>query len=262
MMSVTARQVDRHMREVAPFIDWTGTCDTFKAGDPDVELEGIAVSWMSSLANLRGARRRGCNLFITHEPTFYSHMDDDPVFDEDACTKEKRALLAETGMVVYRCHDVWDRFEDVGILDSWAKCLDLTGPVISAETFWRVVAIEPTTVGDLARHVGERTRPFGQPVVPIVGDHGKVVSKVAIGTGAITSAREYHRLGADVGIVTEITWWRDVRWALDMGFPLLVVDHTVSEEPGMINLAKYLARQFDGVRVEYIPTHCPYTITE
>jgi len=42
--------------------------------------------------------------------------------------------------------------------------------------------------------------------------------------------------------------------------PLIVVDHTVSEEPGIINLAGYLKRQFPGVKVEYLPTHCPFKV--
>ena len=68
------------------------------------------------------------------------------------------------------------------------------------------------------------------------------------------------RLGADIGIVTELIWWREARWFQDMGVPLLVVDHTVSEEPGMINLARYLSRQFPDVKVEYQPTHCPFRL--
>ena len=259
-MTVAARDVDVHMREIGPYVDWSSTCDTFKAGDPETIVKGIAVSWMSTLANLGEAHARGCNLFVTHEPTFYSHMDDDPAFDGDACTREKRAFLEETGMAVYRCHDVWDRFPDEGILDSWAAHLGLTAEPVASETFMRVVPIAPTTAGDLARRVAERIREFSQEAVQLVGDPQQQVSKVGIGTGAIASGRDYVRMGADVGVVTELVWWREARWFQDTGVPLLVVDHTVSEEPGMINLAAYLQRAFPGVPVEYIPTHCPYKL--
>ena len=67
-------------------------------------------------------------------------------------------------------------------------------------------------------------------------------------------------MGADLGVVTELIWWRDARWAADSGFPLIVVDHTVSEEPGMLGLVDYLQRTFPDVRVEYIPTGCPYQL--
>jgi hypothetical protein len=43
------------------------TVDTFKAGDPNAVVKGIAVGWMSYTWALREALRLGCNLFITHE---------------------------------------------------------------------------------------------------------------------------------------------------------------------------------------------------
>ncbi len=259
-MVLTARDIDRHMREIGTYVDWAETCDTFKAGDASTPVEGIAVSWMSTIANLREAHARGCNLFITHEPTFCSHMDDEMTYDGDTCMQVKRAFLNETGMVVYRCHDAWDRFPGEGILDSWASFLGLTGEPIHTGTFSKVVPIKEQRVVDLAHEIGRRVRWLGQQAVLTVGDQNKMVSKVAIGTGAITNPREFHRMGADVGIVTEIIWWRDARWALDMEMPLIVVDHTVSEEPGMINLAGYLRRQFPGVKVEYVPTNCPFRV--
>lgn len=262
MTSLTARDVDSHMRNIGHWVDWDRTCDTFKAGDPDTAVEAIAVSWMSTMAALAEAHRRGCQLFITHEPTFYSHMDDDPAFEGDACTREKRAFLADTGIVVYRCHDVWDRQPEDGILDRWAACLALTARPVAEQAFMRVVPIEPTTAGTVARQVIRRVGSFGQPAALLVGDPARTVSKVGIGTGAITSARDFHALGADLGIVTELIWWRDARWAGDSGFPLVVVDHTVSEEPGMMGLAEYLRRQFPRARVEYIPTGCPFRLIQ
>lgn len=259
-MSITARDIDRYMRRIGPFVDWTSTCDTFKTGEPDSPVHAIAVSWMSTLDNLREAHERGCNLFITHEPTFYSHMDDDPVFDDDACTKTKRAFLADTGMIIYRCHDVWDRYPREGILDTWAAALGLTATPVAGETFMRVVPIEPMPARAFAEHLAAKVAPFGQEAVPVVGDPDQPVTRIGIGTGAICSGRDYVRMGADAGIVTEITWWRDARWFQDMGVPLFVVDHTVSEEPGMMSLAEHLDRAFAEVRVEYLPTQCPYRL--
>lgn len=262
MASLTARDVDRHMRMIGHWVNWAETCDTFKAGDPDTPIGAIAVSWMSTMAALAEAHRRSCRLFITHEPTFYSHMDDDSAFNDDACTHEKRAFLAETGMVVYRCHDVWDRQPTDGILDRWAACLDLTAEPMAEETFIRVVPIEPATAGEFAQHVARRVQQFSQPAALLVGDPDQSVAKIGIGTGAIANARSYHALGADLGVVTELIWWRDARWAKDSGFPLVVVDHTVSEEPGILGLVEYLQRTFPDVRVEYIPTHCPFRLIQ
>ncbi len=258
-MGFQAKVIDAHMRSIGTWVDWSGTCDTFKSGDPEREIDAVAVSWMSTTNALRDAHARGCQMFITHEPTFYAHMEDDPAVEGDACVREKRAFLEETGMVIYRCHDVWDQMPAWGIQDRWAKCLGLTHEPLIRERFMRVYSVEPTTVETYARHVIERTRQYGQETALLIGEGSKPVSKVALGTGAITSAREYHRMGADLGIVTELLWWRDAAWARDTGIPTLVVDHTVSEEPGMIGLAEYLQGIYRDLRVEYIPTHCPYT---
>lgn len=257
-MPLKARSIDAHMRSVGTWVDWKGTCDTFKSGDPDTVVEAIAVSWMSTTKALKEAHARGCNVFITHEPTFYSHMDDDPAFNGDRCTQEKRAFLKETGMVVYRCHDVWDQMPAWGIQDRWARHLGLGIEPVTRERFMRVYRIEETTAGVFGRRVAEMTRAFGQETVLLIGELDQKVARVAVGTGAITSVREYHRMGADLGIITELTWWRDAAWARDMGMPALVVDHTVSEEPGMIGLAEYLQGIYRDVRVEYISTNCPY----
>src|SRR4029077_10113020 len=50
-------------------IPWmTQTVDTFKAGNPDTEVKGIAVTMMATLDVLQRAAAAGQNLVITHEP--------------------------------------------------------------------------------------------------------------------------------------------------------------------------------------------------
>jgi putative NIF3 family GTP cyclohydrolase 1 type 2 len=258
--AVRARDIETHLRSLGPWVDGRSTCDSFKAGDPDREVKAIAVSWMSTLDALHEARARGCDLFITHEPTFYAHMDDDPSVERDAATIEKRKLLRDSGMVVYRCHDVWDRIPRIGILDSWAAALGFEGKPVSERTFLAAYEVPATTLGALARDVAGRLRRFGQDAVAIVGRPDVPIRKVAIGTGAITSAREMRDMGADAAIVTEICWWRDVRWARDMGFPLLVVDHSSSECPGVENLARHLQEKFPRLRIEYIQEGAPFRL--
>src|SRR5436309_852781 len=57
-------------------VPWrTETVDTFKAGNPDTPVTGIAVTMMATLDVLERAAGSGKNLIITHEPTFYNHLD-------------------------------------------------------------------------------------------------------------------------------------------------------------------------------------------
>jgi putative NIF3 family GTP cyclohydrolase 1 type 2 len=255
---LTARDVETYLRSLGPWVDEAKTCDSFKAGDPDREVKAVAVSWMSTCGALREAQARRCDLFITHEPTFYSHYDNDPSFDADRSTIEKRKFLKETGMVVYRCHDVWDRVPEIGILDSWAKTLGFEGKPVAAKTYYAVYSLPESTVDEFARKIAKRLKTYGQEAVQVVGDGKAKIRKIAIGTGAITDAKEMYNLGADAAVITEVRYWRDVRWAQDIGFPLFIVEHSVSEYPGLENLARHLRVKFPGVRVEYIQEGCPF----
>jgi putative NIF3 family GTP cyclohydrolase 1 type 2 len=59
------------------------TVDTLKAGDPNTLVTGIATTFLDTMEVLREAVRRGDNLIIPHEPTFYNHLDDTKFFTDD-----------------------------------------------------------------------------------------------------------------------------------------------------------------------------------
>ncbi len=257
---VKAKDIAAYLMSLGPWVDPAKTVDTFKAGNPEREVRTVVVSWMSTLEALQRARTMDCDLFITHEPTFYSHTDDDPSYDTDKATFEKRRLLSQTGMVIYRCHDVWDKVPGTGILASWAKALGIEGQPLVHEGYYAVYSVPDTTVEAFAAGMARRLQRFGQEAVQVTGDFGARVRRLAIGTGAVTTPKEMYALGADAAVVTEVVYWRDVRWAKDMGFPLFIVDHAVSECPGVENLAAEIRKKFPSLRVEYIQEGCPYRL--
>ena len=55
--------------------DYSNTCDTCKAGNPDIEVRKIAVSMFATPEVVRRAREWNAQLLIVHEPTYYNHMD-------------------------------------------------------------------------------------------------------------------------------------------------------------------------------------------
>jgi hypothetical protein len=73
--ALTAAQViDRIKANVG--VPWmTETVDTFKAGDPETPITGVAVTMMATFDVLQRAAAANRNLIITHEPTFYGHQD-------------------------------------------------------------------------------------------------------------------------------------------------------------------------------------------
>jgi putative NIF3 family GTP cyclohydrolase 1 type 2 len=238
------------------------TVDTFKAGDPDAEVRGIAVGWMSYTWALRRAVELGCNVFITHEPTYYDHLDNNARMFALPGVQDKRRFIEQNGLVVLRCHDLWDQYPNLGIPDSWGEWLGLGWPVAS-ESYFRVYDVGGRTALDVARQVAARVSPLGQQAVELVGPADQVVTRACIGTGAITPFQNMlAHFGADLLICTDdgFTYWRDGAYAIDMNVPVIVVNHAVSEEAGLTNLAQHLREQFPGVPVHHIPQRCMYQL--
>jgi len=240
------------------------TVDTFKAGDPTAKVRGIAVGWMSYTWALQRALELDCNVFITHEPTYYNHWDNDPALFRFPGAREKRRFIEDNDLVIIRCHDLWDQIPDIGIPDSWGKLLDLGRPVDSS-TYIRIYNAGGVTAGELARDVARRTAIYGQPGVQLIGSSDKVVHRISIGTGAITPYLDcVERFEIDLAICTDdgIDYWRDGGFAIDMDIPIIVVNHMVSEEIGVRRLAETLSRRFPMVPVRHINQRCMYNLVQ
>jgi putative NIF3 family GTP cyclohydrolase 1 type 2 len=90
--------------------------DTFKTGNPDTRVTGIAVTMMATMDVLQRAAAQNLNLIITHEPTFYAHLDKPEGLNEnDPVWAEKRAFIEKHGLVVWRFHDHWHERTPDGI---------------------------------------------------------------------------------------------------------------------------------------------------
>lgn len=259
-----ASEIHEHFRAVGSWVNWERTTDTFKAGDPDRDIRTVAVVWKPDLAALELAHRRGTDMLVVHEAICANAVNGSPEPEVHFALDSERAkflYLQQTGMAVYRCHEVWDRFPKLGVRASWQQGLSLGGQIIADQYPLLVTQIEPTTLGDLARHVLRQTQPLGQDVVLICGEAGRRVSRVATGAGVTTDVVGMKRLGADVGIVTDDYYLhcRIGAHAREIGLATITVNHGVSEEWGVQNLAAYVAEIFPDLEVFHIPQRCPYS---
>ncbi|MCJ7735848.1 MAG: Nif3-like dinuclear metal center hexameric protein [Anaerolineae bacterium] len=258
-----AIEIQEHLRQLnGGWLDLNNTVDTFKAGDPDAPVAGIAVGWMSYVWALEEAVRLNCNVFVTHEPTYYDHHDNCPVMLSRPSVLAKLQRIEEHGLVIIRCHDLWDQMPGIGIPTSWGEYLGFGDP-ISGAGYFRVYDVSGRTAGDVAQHIAKRTAALGQDAVQLIGPGSRQVSRVAIGTGAITpffSMVEDHH--ADLVICTDdgFTYWRDGAFAIDNDIPVIVVNHAVSEEAGMANLATHLQEVFPETPVHHIRQECMYRL--
>jgi len=260
---VTPASLLRHFHSVAPWLDPETTVDRIIIGDPEVEVSRVLVTWMSTFAACRAAVDRGCQLIVTHEPTFWSHRDElkhsgavtDPAWR--GVFAGKRKYIEEHGLTILRCHDVWDFMPEIGIPFAWARFLGL-GEAPAAMNENRALHrydIAPVTVDDFARRVAAKTAELGEPAVQVVGDGARLVSRIGIGTGCYCNPIEFQQLGCDLSIVCDDgNWyWENLQCAADNDHPLLRVNHGTSEEPGMRSLAEYLTRTFPDLSVEFHP---------
>lgn len=257
------RDVQAHLRSLdGGWVDWEDTTDGILAGDPEVEVFGIAVVWMGTWKALAEAVGAGCNLCIVHEPLYFGGLREEETMLRFDGIRDKRAWIEESGLIVLRCHDLWDQMPGIGIPDSWAQLLGLEHPIV-AEGFVRVFDARGETAGSVARRVAEAVRPLGQEAVELLGDPAAPVSRLALGTGAITPFTQFvERYGADMAVCTDdgFTYWREGGVGLDLGIPVVVVNHAVSELPGMESLARYLRERHPATPVTYIRQSCMFTL--
>jgi putative NIF3 family GTP cyclohydrolase 1 type 2 len=258
-----AYELQEYLRSLnTGWVNLKESVDTFKSGNPNHDIKGIAVGWMSYLWALHHAIALGCNLFITHEPTFYTHLENDNNIFQYEGARKKLNFIEQSGLIILRCHDLWDGMANIGIPDSWADLLGFSNP-IDGEGFFRVYDVKGNTAIDIARQVLEHTKSLGQQGIQLTGPADKPVNRVAIGTGAITpfmTLTEKYKADLVICVDDGIFYCFDGAYAIDTEIPMIVVNHAVSEEAGMINLAKHLQEKFPHIPVHHIPQRCMYQL--
>lgn len=259
---ITAREIVGEIQKQIG-VEWKkDTVDTFKAGNPDTPVSGVAVTMMATMDVLQRASAKGLNFVITHEPTFYAHLDTpDGVPQDDPVWAEKRTFIEQHGMVIWRFHDHWHMRQPDGIEAGNVHALGW-------EKFQRadnqyLFVIPETTVKDLAAKVA---RKLGSSVVRVVGDPDMKVTKVGFSPGAAGSQREIHALERDdvqVLMVGETREWETVEYAADAVSEgrkkaLIVIGHIPSEQPGMDECASWLKSFVKDLPIEFVPAKQPF----
>jgi putative NIF3 family GTP cyclohydrolase 1 type 2 len=243
------------------------TVDTIIIGDAEKEIRTVLTTWICSMDAVQAAIDGGFDAIITHEPTFYFHRDEQENLAsiEDASIMKqtglrKKKLIEDSKLVVIRIHDSWDIRPYYGMADTWARILGFGEPVaFASDGFQRRYDIEPIKLDDLAKRVASSTASLGEPLVQVIGDGGKIVSKVCFGPGYASTVQMGREMGCDVNIMCDdgSLFWMDIQCAVDMGYPIIRVNHGTSEEPGAAMIAKYINERLTGVQAIHF-AHKPY----
>ncbi len=244
------------------------TCDQLLEGNWEQQVTGIATTFMATVAVIRRAIKTGCNFIITHEPLYFTGLDNIDWVKDDPIYQKKKALINETGISIWRYHDhMHSGNEDLiyaGLLENlgWKNYLNKAIPQPHYYT------IPTTTVSALVNFLKKK---LGMKVIQIVGNPKMKCSRVGIlvGGGSLGLGREempaqlMHDQQLDVMVCGEITEWTlsaYINDAATLGFnkAMIVVGHERSEEPGMKELPHRLQPLLGKIPVHFIDAEEPF----
>ena len=261
---LTARDVVQRIQEHVGVPWQKETVDTFKAGDPDTRVTGIAVTMMATFDVLQRTAASGANLIITHEPTFYNHLDDlkeIPQKENDAVLAEKLAFIKEHHLVVWRFHDHWHRRTPDGIEAGMTHALGWEAFQDKQNQY--LFTIPETSLEKLAADLKARLELHSMRAV---GDPQMKVTRVALSPGSAGMQREIGALekpDIQLLITGESREWETVEYAADAvsekkNKALIVLGHIPSEQAGMEECTRWLKTFVSEVPVKFVPAAQPF----
>jgi putative NIF3 family GTP cyclohydrolase 1 type 2 len=261
---LTAREVVQRIQEHVGVTWQKETVDTFKAGDADSKVTGIAVTMMATFDVLQRAAASGSNLIITHEPTFFNHLDDFneiPQKENDPVLAEKLAFIKEHHLVVWRFHDHWHKRTPDGIEAGMTHALGWEAFQDKQNQY--LFTIPETTLDKLAGVLKAR---LDLHTTRVVGDPHLKVTRVALSPGSAGMQREIgamERPDVQLLITGESREWETVEYAADAvsekkNKALIILGHIPSEQAGMEECTRWLKAFVSEVPVTFVPAAQPF----
>lgn len=261
---LTAREVVNRIQSHVGVPWQADTVDTFKAGNPDEPVTGVALTVMATMDVLERAAASGKNLVITHEPTFYNHLDKLDVLqhkEKDPVLAAKLAFIAEHHLVVWRFHDHWHMRTPDGIQAGMAHALGWEKQQDPENQY--LFAVPETTLEALAADLKKK---LDVHVLRVVGDPQLKIKKVALVPGASGFQKEtlaLERNDVDALVTGEPREWETVEYVADAVAQgkhkgLIILSHIPSEQAGMEECTRWLKTFVSEVPVEFVPTKDPF----
>ncbi|MCD8015964.1 MAG: Nif3-like dinuclear metal center hexameric protein [Lachnospiraceae bacterium] len=255
-------EIIQKLEEFHPPLERPETCDVVKIGDAEAECTGIIMTCFASTEVIRKAIEEKANLIICHEPLFYSHEDTTDWLNGDPVYEEKKRLLEDNQIVVYRDHDHihggHGGQNTDGIFYGIMNELGWKDYVVGDKKKPLLYEIPQTTVPELAEFLMEKLNISG---IRVVGSRDTVVRRVFFcehvqGARPFGNKKEIpdnetikkvRMQQADVLIPFEIIDWTLSAYIRDscaenMPKTILEMGHFNVEELGMRYMIQYLPR--------------------
>lgn len=236
------------------------TCDGFKSGDPLRECTGIVTSVQASVDVIRKTAQMGANLLIVHEPTFYSHMDPTDWLEDDEVFRQKRSLLEQHGIAVWRDHDHIHAHKPDGIMTGLAAELGWSDYLEEDRGFHSNYLLPRTTARQIASQLKQA---LGLNAVRVIGNLDAPVTRVGMVGHIIGNEREVTQRirteDIDVAIGLEALDWTTNSYIRDAGQlgmnkALILGGHINTEELGMKWAVHWIRRLVPEISVTFVPS--------
>ena len=241
--------------------DFSDTCDTFKIGTDSIDVKKVAVTMFGTPNVIKAAKEWGADFLIVHEPLYYNHFDN---HIENAVVNEKKKLLADSGLTVYRYHDHPHFSKPDLIAAGELSTIGLKGDVEYTDTFdlVRITLDQPMTSRQLATTVKEK---LNLKSVRIAGALDQPIKRVSCMFGAPGGLlNELMSDNCEVLIAGEVCEWELCEYARDaseLGYAksVLALGHIGSERDGMVYITRLLADRFTNLDVKYFESREVYS---
>lgn len=219
------------------------TADTFKSGNPDDVVTGVAVCMFADMKVLQQAVADKCNLIIAHEPTFYSHLDETKALENDPVFQGKIKFIKENKLIIWRFHDHIHRTKPDGIYMGMIEKLG-----------WRKNQTDSSMIRfqfekqTLTAFINRLKLTFPGSSFRVIGNPDMIVTHVALSVGAPGTERHRNLLeekDIDLLVAGEAPEWETYQYAYDAQLQgknkaVIFLGHAVSEAYGMNYCARWL----------------------
>lgn len=250
------------------------TCDHLMIGDENMEITGIVTTFMATVDVINETIKRGANMIITHEPTWFTGIDKEDWLIDDPVYLEKKKILEDNKIAVWRFHDHMHAGTEDGIYRGfdeefgWDKYREIPDESSSYSHFGATYVIPKTTLFELARFFKDK---LDMDVIQLVGNPDMPVERVGVlvGGGSLGLGVENMPMiymkerNIDVCICGDITEWTlsaYIRDASQLGINkgMIVLGHERSEECGMKHLPSWLKSITGDLPVSFIDAKEPF----
>ena len=258
--SYTVQQIiDIIIKDVkgAPF---PKTVDTIKYGSSDMVVKGIVTTMFPTVDIIEKTATLGANFIIAHEPTYYNGQDNTNWVADNKIVKQKQELLEKHKITIWRfhdyCHSMVPDMVGYGIL----KKMNWLSYYTNGET---TLTIPPVSLQQLVQQLKSKLE---IKHVRVMGNLSASCSLIAMLPGSAGGQRQVSLIenkNPDVLIVGEQVEWETteyIRDSLKLGgkTALVILGHSVSEEPGMVALVDWLQPKIEGIKITHIASGDPY----